>query len=179
MGIFTLKKSPIHSLSVIPHRVWGPPNRFPHVKFSSSESALIRGFSIAFLSLIGTQTVPESPQFGFRCTSQSPYRFSSIAEGTSQRLPRKSSLKSIFSLGRSLSPYMYLSLTSCRLIILLLSLVLMLPLSVSAHLISSPMGVDVYVHIVNFQMCCCHRIVGNESTMWRHLVFDGKEDPNL
>ncbi|PRD27551.1 UNVERIFIED_CONTAM: hypothetical protein NCL1_35043 [Trichonephila clavipes] len=59
---------------------------------AGSKSTLLRGLSIAFLSLIGTQTVPGSPQFGFRRTSWSPYRFPSIAEGTSQRLPQKSSL---------------------------------------------------------------------------------------
>ncbi|GFU92814.1 uncharacterized protein TNCV_1058961 [Trichonephila clavipes] len=60
--------------------------------FSCSESALIRGLGIAFLSLIGTQTVPGSPQFGFCRTSWSPYRFSSIAEGTSHGLPQKSNI---------------------------------------------------------------------------------------
>ncbi|GFX40947.1 hypothetical protein TNCV_2216451 [Trichonephila clavipes] len=68
----------------------GPPNRFPQVSFSGSDSALIRGLRSAFLSLIGTQTVPGSLQFGFRSTSRSPYCFLSIVEGTSQGLPQKS-----------------------------------------------------------------------------------------
>ncbi|GFW00582.1 uncharacterized protein TNCV_2283281 [Trichonephila clavipes] len=66
------------------------------------KSALLRGLSIAFLSLIGTQTVPGSPQFGIRCTSRSPYRFLSIAERDITRAPSK--IQSL-SLGRSRSPY--------------------------------------------------------------------------
>ncbi|GFX02954.1 hypothetical protein TNCV_390391 [Trichonephila clavipes] len=46
---------------------------------------------IAFLSLIGTQTVPgKLPSSEFHRTLRSLYRFSSIAEGTSQPLPQKS-----------------------------------------------------------------------------------------
>ncbi|GFT16271.1 hypothetical protein TNCV_3800011 [Trichonephila clavipes] len=52
------------------------------------KSSLIRGFSIAFLSLIGAQTVPGSPQFGIRRTSRSHYRFSSSLKG-----PHNGSLK--------------------------------------------------------------------------------------
>ncbi|GFY13930.1 uncharacterized protein TNCV_1295911 [Trichonephila clavipes] len=76
-------------------------------EFAGSKSALLRGLSIAFLSLIGTQIVPGSPQFGFRRTSRSPYRFSFIAEGNSQRLPQKSSLFSSDSLAPLISSFSY------------------------------------------------------------------------
>ncbi|PRD29612.1 UNVERIFIED_CONTAM: hypothetical protein NCL1_28851 [Trichonephila clavipes] len=65
-------------------------------------------------------TVPGSPQFGFRRTSRTPCRFSSIAEGTSQGLPQKSSfsleglhngsLKSNLPLSGALVPLIYISL---------------------------------------------------------------------
>ncbi|GFU98436.1 hypothetical protein TNCV_3652671 [Trichonephila clavipes] len=57
------------------------------------ESTLIRSFSIAFLSLIRTQTIPQSPQIGFRRTTWSPYRFPSMAEGASSGIPQKSNLR--------------------------------------------------------------------------------------
>ncbi|GFV60704.1 hypothetical protein TNCV_4180401 [Trichonephila clavipes] len=87
------KKGP---LLVVPLRVWvrspapNPPCSCSFAISTVPKSVLLRGlrFSIAFLSLIGTQTVPGSPQFGFRRTSRSPYHFSSVAEGTSQRLPQ-------------------------------------------------------------------------------------------
>ncbi|GFW96296.1 hypothetical protein TNCV_572671 [Trichonephila clavipes] len=62
------------------------------------KSALIHGFSIAFLSLIGTQIVSGSPHFGIRRTSRTHYRFSSSLKG-----PNNGSLK-IQSLSDSRSP---------------------------------------------------------------------------
>ncbi|GFX75241.1 hypothetical protein TNCV_3954921 [Trichonephila clavipes] len=53
------------------------------------KSALLRGLSIAFLSLIGTQTVPGSLQFGFRAVLRClPYRFALSLKG-----PHKGSSK--------------------------------------------------------------------------------------
>ncbi|GFT89409.1 hypothetical protein TNCV_4386951 [Trichonephila clavipes] len=57
-------------------------------EFAGFKSALLRGLSIAFLSLIGTQTVRGSPQFEFRSTSRYPYRFALSLKG-----PHKGSLK--------------------------------------------------------------------------------------
>ncbi|GFX99087.1 hypothetical protein TNCV_2492691 [Trichonephila clavipes] len=59
---------------------------------------------IAFLSLIGTQTVPGSPQFGICRTSWSHYRFSSSLKGH-----HNGSLKIQSLFGLSRSPYIYIS----------------------------------------------------------------------
>ncbi|GFX58918.1 hypothetical protein TNCV_806221 [Trichonephila clavipes] len=113
------KKSPIHSLSVIPHRV-GVSSLAPNPPCSCSfaistvpKSALLRGLRIRLirgpivvLSLIETQTVSGSPQFGFRCTSRFPYCFFSIAEGTSPGLSQK------FRLSQALSLPLYISLSN-------------------------------------------------------------------
>ncbi|GFY00452.1 hypothetical protein TNCV_1664911 [Trichonephila clavipes] len=110
------KESPIPrirkkgSLSIIPHRVWVSslaPNPPCSCSFAISlvpKSALIRGFSIAFLSLIGTQTVPRSPQFGIHRTERTQYRFFLLAGGTSN-----GSLKIQSPFGCSRSPYIFLS----------------------------------------------------------------------
>ncbi|GFV08378.1 hypothetical protein TNCV_328121 [Trichonephila clavipes] len=133
-----------------------------------SENCKIAGRSlwhIAFLSLIGTQTVPGSPQFEFRSTSRSPHRFALSLKG-----PHKGSLKNpvfrwrsfttalenpIFFFSQALLLPLYpLFHTILHLIFLLGSLVLLSPLSVTAPLFScssaasvglnsSPMGADV------------------------------------
>ncbi|GFW00560.1 hypothetical protein TNCV_693991 [Trichonephila clavipes] len=99
--------------------------------FSCSESVLIRGLSITFILLIGTQTVPGSPQFRFRLPSRSPYHFTPSLKG-----PRKDSLLNpVFSFWVLSLPLYPLSHTIHLQIILLCSLVPMPSMSVSAPLI--------------------------------------------
>ncbi|GFX38941.1 hypothetical protein TNCV_747201 [Trichonephila clavipes] len=116
------------------------------VSFSGSDSALIRGLRSAFLSLLGTQTVPGSLQFGFRNTSRSPYRFlyrGRVLTRAPSKIQSPSRWRGITTApsnpnlpSGALAPLIPLSLTISRLIILLSSLVLLPPLSNSAPLIS-------------------------------------------
>ncbi|GFW86700.1 uncharacterized protein TNCV_4334841 [Trichonephila clavipes] len=139
-------------------------------EFAGSKSALLRGISIAFLSLIGTQKVPGSPQFVFRRTSRSPYRFSSRWRDLTMGPSKIQSSSRALSLPLYLSPSNHFSpnhpfLISCSsaapvglssLVLLFFcrpcrsrlpcSLVLLPPLSVSAPLFScssaAPVGLS-------------------------------------
>ncbi|GFX29515.1 hypothetical protein TNCV_4775891 [Trichonephila clavipes] len=82
-----------------------PPRSCSFAISTVAKSALLRGLSIPFLSLIGSWTVPEFPQFGIRRTSWSQYRFSFSRKG-----PHNGSLKIQSSL-RALSLPLYPSLS--------------------------------------------------------------------
>ncbi|GFU02673.1 hypothetical protein TNCV_535031 [Trichonephila clavipes] len=76
------------AVEFIPEGTIAPSTRVIPTVLAGSKSTLYCVPSLVFLTLIGTQTVPRSPQFGFHSTSCSPYRFPLSLKG-----PHKGSLK--------------------------------------------------------------------------------------